>query len=89
VFHRVLETVPAAGWQVKQENDGLTVSLTRPRDADVSQRLTSSLRQALEQHGAAVGEIRVHTVDTLQRGPTGKTPLILSGLTRCPRDTGI
>jgi len=84
VFHRLLESVPAAGWQVTQENDRLTVSLTRPRDGDVSQRLTSSLREALEQQGAAVGEIRVDTVDALQRGPTGKAPLI----TRCPRDTG-
>jgi phenylacetate-coenzyme A ligase PaaK-like adenylate-forming protein len=76
-LHGVLEAVPASGWQIRQETDGLTISLARPREASVCERLTSSVRSVLEQQGAAVGAIRVHAVDTLQRGLTGKAPPIL------------
>jgi phenylacetate-coenzyme A ligase PaaK-like adenylate-forming protein len=81
VFHHVLETVPAAGWQVQQNEDGLSVLLAGLQDATVCDRLKQSLRQVLEAQGAAVGTIRVHAVDVLERGPTGKAPLILARAT--------
>lgn len=77
VFHRVLEAVPASGWQIRQEANGLTISLARPRGAGVCEQAASSVRSVLEQQGATVGEIRVQAVEMLQRGLTGKAPLIL------------
>ena len=82
LFHQVLETVPAAGWQVQQDEDGLSVSLADLQDPSVCDRLSQSLRQILETQGAAVGPIRVRAVDTLERGPTGKAPLILARVRR-------
>ena len=79
VFHQVLETVPAAGWQVRQNDDGLLVSLAHLQDDSVCESLSASLRHVLEMQGAAVGAIRVRGVDVLERGATGKAPLILRG----------
>jgi putative adenylate-forming enzyme len=82
VFHQVLETVSAAGWQVQQDEHGLSVSLAGLQDPSVCDRLSRSLRQILEMQGAAVGSIRVRAVDALERGPTGKAPLILARVRR-------
>jgi hypothetical protein len=40
--------------------------------------LALSIRQVLEAHGTAVGAIRVCAVDVLERGATGKAPLIMA-----------
>jgi phenylacetate-CoA ligase len=82
VFHQVLETVPAAGWQIQQEEGGLSVSLAGLQDLSVCEPLRASLRQILEMQGAAVGAIHVRAVDVLERGPTGKAPMILAARTR-------
>lgn len=78
VFHRVLEEVPASGWQVQQDADGLLISLTGLQDASICDQLASTLRHVLEEGGAAVVSIRVRRVEVLQRGPTGKAPLIIA-----------
>ena len=78
LFHQILETVPATGWQVQQEEDGLSVSLAGLQDHSVCEPLVVSLRQILEMQGAAIGAIRVRAVDVLERGATGKAPLILA-----------
>jgi phenylacetate-CoA ligase len=78
VFHQILETVPAAGWQIRQDDDGLSVLLAGLQDRSVSEPLALSIRQVLEAQGAAVGAIRVCAVDVLERGATGKAPLILA-----------
>jgi phenylacetate-coenzyme A ligase PaaK-like adenylate-forming protein len=77
VFHQLLETVPASGWQVRQEKDGLSVLLTGLHDQSLGVSISSSMRQMLEAQGALVGSIRVTPVDALERGGTGKAPLIL------------
>jgi phenylacetate-coenzyme A ligase PaaK-like adenylate-forming protein len=78
LFHEILETVPAAGWQVRQVDDGLLVSLAGLQDPSLCEALGRSLRQMLETRGAAVGTIRVRAVEVLERGATGKAPLILA-----------
>ena len=78
VFHQILETVPAVGWQVQQDDGGLSVSLAGLQDYSVCGPLAVSLRQILERQGAAVGPIRVRAVEALERGATGKAPLILA-----------
>jgi len=80
VFHQVLETVPASGWQVRQEKDGLSVLLTGLPDQSMGVSISSAMRQALEAQGAVIGSIRVTLVEALERGGTGKAPLILARL---------
>ncbi|PWU07046.1 MAG: adenylate-forming protein [Terriglobia bacterium] len=80
LFHQVLETVPAAGWQVRQDEEGLFVALAGLRDVSVCEPLTRSLQQMLQDQGALVPPIRVRAVDALERGATGKAPLIVSRL---------
>lgn len=78
VFHQVLEAIPASGWQIQQDGDGLVVSLTGLEDASIREQLASSLQDVLDRRGAKVESIRVRIVEALQRGPTGKAPLILA-----------
>jgi len=78
LFHEILETVPASGWQVVQEAGGLKVNLTRIRDASVCEPVRVDLQTALAKKGAVVPKIHVRMVDALERGATGKAPLIMS-----------
>lgn len=78
LFHQLLETVPATGWQVRQEDDGLSVLLTGLQDRSVCGALGASIRQALESQGALLQSVRISPVDGLERGRTGKAPLILA-----------
>jgi putative adenylate-forming enzyme len=77
VFHRLLETVPAAAWQVIQEEAGMTVNLAGLRDRGVRERLASDMRELLEHEGVAAPPVRVEIVTELKRGRTGKAPLII------------
>ena len=78
VFHDLLETVPAAGWQVVERDGVVTVNLLglRREAADLS-RLEWAVRQALRQQGASVRDVRVQPVGQLVRGTTGKAPLVM------------
>jgi len=78
VFHHVLESVPATGWQVREEDTGLTVLLSGLRDSALCEGIAASIRTSLEERGALVGSIRVRGVDALERGVTGKAPLVMS-----------
>jgi putative adenylate-forming enzyme len=78
LFHHLLETVPATGWQVRQEEDGVSVLLIGLHDRSACAPLVESVRQALHDHGALVRSVQVSPVDALERGRTGKAPLILA-----------
>jgi len=77
-FHRVLESAPVTGWQVVKADDELRVNLTGLRDAAWRAQIESAVRGLLAREGAAHLEVRVRDVEQLQRGATGKTPLIVS-----------
>jgi len=77
VFHEVLETVPAAGWQVIHEDSGLRINLTSLRDPSLCESIGRQVRERLERDGVQV-HIEVRTVDALERGATGKAPLVMS-----------
>jgi phenylacetate-CoA ligase len=77
VFHHLLETVPASGWQVIQNNGMLSILLTGLADASLAGTLAATVRRTLEEQGAVAPSIHVRPVDALQRGATGKAPLIL------------
>jgi phenylacetate-CoA ligase len=78
VFHRVLETVPAAGWQVIQDDDALRIHLVGVRDPRICDTLGSSIGRLLESNGAVPPPIQVCQVDELRRGATGKAPLLIA-----------
>ena len=78
LFHEILETVPAAGWQVVYDGDCLSVRLTGVRDGSICGPVGRSIERMLNAQGANVPRLEVRVVDTLERGATGKAPLILS-----------
>jgi phenylacetate-CoA ligase len=78
VFHRVMDAVPAGGWQVAQEPDGLTVLLSGVREGFADAYLVDSLRRELEAQGALVPPVKVRRVPNIPRTTAGKAPLIKS-----------
>ena len=77
-FHQVLDLVDAAGWQVRQDADGVQVLLASPgRGVDLG-RLKHDVTAALRAAGAAVPEVRVDAVDAIPAGPAGKRPLVVA-----------
>jgi phenylacetate-coenzyme A ligase PaaK-like adenylate-forming protein len=72
VFHRVMDTVPAAGWQVIQEPDGLTVLLSRVRNGFSGRTLTDSLQRELAAQGAITPRLETRRVSEIPKGPWGR-----------------
>jgi phenylacetate-coenzyme A ligase PaaK-like adenylate-forming protein len=85
-FHDVLETVPATGWQVVQDERGLSVRVTGDIEPRVRDDLRLQIERMLQSCGAEVPAIEVVQTDRLRRGPTGKAPLIVAQATRDDRD---
>ena len=78
VFHRVMDTVPAGGWQVVEGPEGLTVLLSGVREGFADATLIDSLRQELAAQGAIVPPVEVRRVPNVPRTTVGKAPLIKS-----------
>src|SRR5918999_2559696 len=76
IFHRVMDAVPAGGWQVAQGPEGLTVLLSGVREGFEDDTLIDSLRQELGAQGAIVPPVKVRHVPTIPRTTVGKAPLI-------------
>ena len=77
VFHRLLETAPAPGWQVVQDDQGISVNLTGLREEAGRSQIEIGVRKLLEAEGVEMPPIRVDAVTELRRGKTGKAPLIV------------
>src|SRR5919112_4375056 len=75
VFHRVMDAVPAGGWQVAQGPEGLTVLLSGVRKGFADATLIDSLRRELEVQQAIVPPVKVRHVPTIPRTTVGKAPL--------------
>jgi phenylacetate-CoA ligase len=84
VFHRVMDAVPAGGWQVVQGPEGLTVLLSGVREGFADATLIDSLRQELGAQGAIVPPVKVKRVPNIPRTTVGKAPLIKARI-RGPR----
>ncbi|MBV9508414.1 MAG: phenylacetate--CoA ligase family protein [Acidobacteriia bacterium] len=78
LFHQALETVPVSGWQVVHEEGGLSIALAGLRDDSICHPLSETVRRLLESQGAVAPPVSVRMVEVLERGATGKAPLILS-----------
>jgi phenylacetate-CoA ligase len=76
VSHRVMDAVPAGGWQVVQGSEGLTVLLSGVREDFADTILIDSLRRELETQGAIVPPVKVRRVPAIPRTTVGKAPLI-------------
>jgi putative adenylate-forming enzyme len=82
VFHDVMDGAPTAGWQLRQRGADLTMSVVGMPDAAARDALAQTIRLALERQGAAPASVTVTLAETLDRGATGKAPLII-------RDRGV
>jgi len=80
LFHAILETVPATGWQVVHDAEGLVVYLTGSVAEERRNGLHEQVKRMLEEQGAQVPALDVRMTAQLQRGATGKAPLIVSRL---------
>jgi phenylacetate-CoA ligase len=78
LFHRALELVDAAGWQVRQDQDGLTVLVASPGSAFDVAATQRAVAAALEDAQVAPLAIRVVVVDAIPTGAAGKRPLIVA-----------
>jgi len=76
-IHNLLETVPATGWQVLQEDEALYVCLNGLRDAGAAAAIERAFTDFLFSQGADPPPVRVTTTTSFRRGATGKAPLII------------
>lgn len=78
VFHRVMDPVPAAAWQVVHGSDGLVVLVVGLRAGYDPDRLAGEVQQALARVGVGGPAVRVEQVPSIPRTALGKAPLIRS-----------
>jgi phenylacetate-CoA ligase len=76
VFHRVMDAVPAGGWQVMQDAGGLHVLLSGVRQGFEDATIAVQLRDALAAQGAVPPAIQVERVAAIPQTAAGKAPLI-------------
>lgn len=77
VFNRVMDIVPASGWQVIQEaDDSLTVLLSGVRDGLTDTALRDQLTQSLAQEQVQVSSIKIEHVAAIPKTAAGKAPLV-------------
>src|SRR5262249_2624897 len=77
-FHKVLDLLDAAGWQLRQEEAQLRVLVTGPGtgfDPDATER---GVRSALTAAGASPPPVRAVVVDAIPAGPASKRPLVVA-----------
>jgi len=78
VFHRVLDLLDAAGWQVRQGEHDLTV-LIAAAGPDFNPTATADeVRAALISAGVQPPAITIRQVDTIPAGAAGKRPLVVA-----------
>jgi phenylacetate-CoA ligase len=82
LFHDALERTAVAGWQVVQDERGLTVKLVGVGAADLAASVERAVRELFEAIGAETPRITIEAIERFERGPTGKAPLIVSKLGR-------
>jgi len=76
VFHRIMEAVAAAEWQIVQTADGLEVLIAGARDGFSADALAGGLQRELGSQGVAGLPIQVVQVAAIPRSAIGKAPLI-------------
>ncbi len=79
VFHRELDLLDAAGWQVRQAESAITVLVAAPGDGFDQTATEQALRAALATAGAQPTiRVSISVVDTIPAGAAGKRPLVVA-----------
>ena len=76
VFHKVLDLLDAAGWQVRQEGPHLRILIAGPGPGLDPAATGRDVRASLAAAGAAALPVQVQTVDAIPAGASGKRPLV-------------
>ncbi|MBI3943220.1 MAG: phenylacetate--CoA ligase family protein [Chloroflexi bacterium] len=79
-FHQILDKLPASGWQVLQEADGVKVLLSGMPGDFRDEILVAALRQALREQGVILPSIEVQHVPAIPKTAAGKAPLVKSNI---------
>jgi phenylacetate-coenzyme A ligase PaaK-like adenylate-forming protein len=77
-FHRVLDTVPASGWQVVQESNRLNILLSGTSANLVDAELERAIVQELATQGIDVPPLAIQHVASIPKTTAGKAPFIKS-----------
>ncbi len=78
VFHRVLDLLDAAGWQVRQQEEGLHILVAAPGPGFDQQATVRAVRGAIAAAGVAPLDLRVSMADEVPAGAAGKRPLVVA-----------
>ena len=78
VFHQVLDLLDAGGWQVRQQDSGLHVLVTKPGPGFDPTATEGAVRAALTTAGARVATVHASVVESIPAGAAGKRPLIVA-----------
>jgi phenylacetate-CoA ligase len=78
VFHRALDLLDAAGWQVRQGEHDLTVLIAAAGPRFNSTFTRDAVRAALSSAGVQLADIRIRQVTTIPAGAAGKRPLVVA-----------
>ncbi len=77
-FHEALEGLGVESWQVIQDESGVAIRLVGARAGEFCAAAESAVRAAIAASGARVPTVIARREAVLERGATGKAPLILA-----------
>jgi phenylacetate-coenzyme A ligase PaaK-like adenylate-forming protein len=77
-FHEVLERTAVDAWQVERTADAVNVRLVGRNAGVLATEVAARVAALFAAAGAAAPPVRVQVVDCLQRGASGKAPLVVS-----------
>lgn len=78
VFHQVLDLLDAGGWQVRHEDSGLHVLVTKPGPGFDPTATEGAVHAALTKAGARAPTVQASLVESIPAGAAGKRPLIVA-----------
>lgn len=78
VFHKVLDLLDTAGWQVRQEGPQLRILIAGPASGLDPAATERDVRTSLAAAGAATLPVQVQAVDAIPAGASGKRPLVVA-----------
>jgi phenylacetate-CoA ligase len=77
-LHAALEGLAVEAWQVIQNESGLSIRLLGPHAGELCRAAESAVSAAIAASGARVPFVVARCESALERGATGKAPLIVS-----------
>jgi phenylacetate-CoA ligase len=78
IFHKTLDLIDAAGWQVRQHRAGLRILVASPGPGFESAATEHAVRAAVVAAGASTPKVTVSVVGDIPSGAAGKRPLVVA-----------